>query len=77
VVEADLRAGVAGLEAFGAVGLHARAQEDLGRWLVTQGRSDEAERVIASARETYSSIGAFGWLARRDAWQGADVEART
>ncbi len=39
VVEADLRSGVAGLEAFGAVGDAARAKEELARWLISQGRS--------------------------------------
>ena len=41
-VEAAMRAGVDALAAFGAVGFHAQAQEELGRWLVTQGRADEA-----------------------------------
>ena len=42
-VEAAMRAGVDALAAFGAVGFHAQAQEELGRWLVTQGRADEAQ----------------------------------
>jgi hypothetical protein len=36
-VEADLGAGMVALAEFGAIGLSARAEEDLGRWLVDQG----------------------------------------
>jgi tetratricopeptide (TPR) repeat protein len=68
-VEADLRVGVAELDDFGAIGLRARAQVDLGRWLVTQGRSDEADSLLDSARATYEEIGATGWLAHLDAVQ--------
>jgi class 3 adenylate cyclase/tetratricopeptide (TPR) repeat protein len=66
-VEADLRAGVAGLEAFGAVGDAARAKEELARWLVSQGRAAEAEPLFTSARATYQQIGAQGWLSRMNA----------
>ena len=41
-VEAAMRAGVDALAAFGAVGFHAQAQEELGRWLAAQDRADEA-----------------------------------
>jgi class 3 adenylate cyclase/tetratricopeptide (TPR) repeat protein len=67
VVEADLRSGVAGLEAFGAIGDAARAKEELARWLMSQGRSGEAEPLLGEARATYAQIGALGWLARMDA----------
>ena len=69
VVEADLRAGVEALGAFGAVGERARAQEELARWLVEQDRAEDAAPLVVSARETYAEIGAEGWLARLDAWQ--------
>ncbi|MHB1165989.1 MAG: ATP-binding protein [Candidatus Nanopelagicales bacterium] len=63
-VESDLRAGIAALDAYGAVWYRARAQEELARWLVGQGRSSEAAPLIGAARATYEEIGAAGWLAR-------------
>jgi class 3 adenylate cyclase/tetratricopeptide (TPR) repeat protein len=68
-VEADLRAGIEALQAFGAVGERARAEEELARWLVEQDRPAEAAPLVVSARETYVEIGAEGWLARLDAWE--------
>ena len=68
-VEAAMRDGVDALAAFGAVGFHAQAQEELARWLLTQHREDEADPLLASARATYLEIGATGWLTRLDAWQ--------
>ena len=64
VVESDLRAGIEVLSAFGAVGWAARAEEDLGRWLLDQGRAAAAEASLAHAGGTYAEIGAVGWLAR-------------
>ncbi len=72
-VEADLRAGIAGLASFGAVGDAARAEEELARWLVSQGRADEALPLLARVRATYQEIGALGWLAQMDS--GVQVEA--
>lgn len=66
-IEADLRAGVTGLDAFGAVGLAARAKEDLVLWLADQGRGDEAAGLLEQARATYQEIGALGWLTLLDA----------
>ncbi len=66
-IEADLRAGIAELDAYGAVGYRARAQEELGRWLSSQGRGTEAVPLLEAARATYEEIGAAGWLARLDA----------
>ena len=71
--EADLREGIGALDAFGAVGERARAQEELGRWLVGQGRELDAEPLLVAARATYADLGADGLLARLDAWQGAGV----
>jgi tetratricopeptide (TPR) repeat protein len=65
-VEADLRAGVAALEQFGAIGLSARAEEDLGRWLVAQGRTTEGMAALDHARDIYRQIGAVGWAALLD-----------
>jgi hypothetical protein len=66
--ETELRAGVLALAAFGAVGFHAQAQEELGRWLVDQGRDEEAAPLLDAARTTYADIGAAGWLTRLDSW---------
>jgi hypothetical protein len=65
-VETDLRAGVAGLASFGAIGDAARAEEELARWLISQDRAAEAEPLLAHVRATYEQIGAFGWLAQVD-----------
>jgi tetratricopeptide (TPR) repeat protein len=64
--EADLRAGVSGLRAFGAVCDAARAEEELARWLISQGRAGEAEPLLTHVRATYKQIGALGWLAQMD-----------
>jgi predicted ATPase len=66
VVEAELRAGIEALDAFGAVGWVAQAQAELGRWLVNQGRLTDAEPLLDAARSTYKQIGALGWLAQLD-----------
>ena len=65
-VEADFRDGIAQLDAFGAVGFRARAQESYGRWLIDEGRISEGNDLIDAARATYEQIGANGWLARLD-----------
>jgi hypothetical protein len=63
VIEADLRAAVDAFAKFGSLGWQARAEADLGRWLTTQGRLDEAAAALAHAAQTYEEIGALGWLA--------------
>ena len=63
LVEADLRAGIVALEEFGLRTALGRAQEELGRWLTSQGRDDEGQDLLAAAAETYRAIGAHGWLA--------------
>jgi class 3 adenylate cyclase len=72
-VETELRAGIAALDAFGAVGHCARAQEELARWLVDQDRPGEADPLIEQARATYTDIVAVGWLSRLDSWQAERV----
>ena len=67
-VEADMRIGIDGLATYGAIGHRARAQEELGRWLVEQHRADDAEPLLEAARTTYRDIGANGWLTKIDAW---------
>jgi class 3 adenylate cyclase/tetratricopeptide (TPR) repeat protein len=65
-VEDDLRAGLRALAEFGAVGWSARAEEDLGRWLLAQGRAGDSAVHLEQARATYAEIGAHGWLAQLD-----------
>jgi len=65
--ERELRIGIEALGSFGCVGFSARAQEDLGHWLVGQRRAEEAASLLDRARTTYAEIGALGWLARLDA----------
>jgi hypothetical protein len=73
--ESEMRASITALDAFGASGMRAQAQEELARWLVDQRRPDEAAPLIASARETYTEIGATGWLARLGSWSTSDQPA--
>ena len=44
---------------------------DYCRWLVDTGRGDEAEQLLAEARELFSAMGATAWLDRI-----AAIEAR-
>lgn len=71
-VESDLRAGVSALAEFGAIGLSARAEEDLGRWLVDQGRAAEGAVALSQARDVYVEIGATGWAAVLDSWRSVN-----
>ena len=66
-VEAEFRAGIDALTAFGAKGIAAQAREELGSWLIEQGRPAEAALPLKQARETYAEIGAVGWLERLEA----------
>ena len=66
--ETEMRAGIAALDAFGARGYRAQAQEKLAHWLVDQHRPDDAQPLVDAARATYTDIGATGWLAKLDAW---------
>ena len=63
-VEADLRAAITALDAYGAIPMRARTQQALGEWLLGQGQVDEAAEILAAARATYQELGAAGWLAR-------------
>jgi hypothetical protein len=74
-VEDHFQRGISALDGFGSVGGRACAQEELGRWLVDQGRPGEAAPLLAAARSTYVEIGALGWLARLDAFADAPVAA--
>jgi len=65
--EADLREAERALDVYGAPYLLARARLDLGRWLQTEGRSSEAEVLLAQAREVFVALGARPWVAAVDA----------
>jgi len=62
LVEGDLRAGVSALTRFGARCEAARAWEELGDWLLTQGRAREADEAYDEALSGYEAVGATGWL---------------
>ncbi len=67
--EAEARLGISNLETYGATPDRALAQEDLGRWLVEQGRSLDAEPLLEAARATFTELGATAWLARLDTFR--------
>ena len=66
-VEADLLAGIAALDDFGAVPDRVRAQATLGAWLTRQGRSAEAAPYLAAARGTFEQLRAATLLRDLDA----------
>jgi tetratricopeptide (TPR) repeat protein len=70
MVEADLRVGIEMLGEYGAVPDRALAQEDLGRWLLDQGRAREGSELLEAARSTYDELGAGAWLERVDRMLG-------
>ena len=74
-VERELRAGLDALDAFGAVGLLARGQESVARWLIDQGRPGDASPLMESARASYAQIGAVGWLQQLDSWERSRLGA--
>ncbi|MEO6822335.1 MAG: adenylate/guanylate cyclase domain-containing protein [Candidatus Nanopelagicales bacterium] len=57
---------IAALDAYGAVPDRARTQEELGTWLRSVGREDEAVPLLEAARETYAELGAWAWLKHLD-----------
>ncbi len=65
-VEQGLRAAVAALDELGYPYFRALVQVDLGDWLISQGRRDDAEPVLAGARETFTRLGAVPALERLD-----------
>ena len=62
VIETALTEAVAALEAYGAVPDRALTEATLGRWLIEQGRPDDADRWLVSARATMTELGAHAWL---------------
>ncbi len=62
-VTRELTEAIAALDAYGAVPDRARTQEELGAWLRSVGREDEAAPLLEAARATYAELGAWAWLA--------------
>lgn len=62
LVESTMRSAITGFRDWGAVPHRARAEAELGTWLVGQGRADEAAPLIDSARAAFSDLGASAWL---------------
>ncbi len=56
--EDDFRAAETTHEAYGAPYLLARTRHELARWLLDQGRADEALLLLEQAREAYAHLGA-------------------
>ncbi len=61
-IAADLRAGIDGLDRYGAVPEAARMRSWFGRWLLDQGRVEEGRDVLAAAAATFRALGAKRWL---------------
>ncbi len=70
--EADLREAEAALVAYGAPYLLARTRLELGRWLVGQGRGEEATVMLVQAWETLVALGAAPSVVEVDAVLGAE-----
>ncbi len=66
-VDSMLRAAIAGFHEWGSVPYRARAEAELGAWLMGQGRGDEALPLLDSARAGFTEIGATAWLSRLEA----------
>jgi class 3 adenylate cyclase/tetratricopeptide (TPR) repeat protein len=63
-VEAEFTGTIAGLRAFGAPFYVARTQLDYGRWLIVQGRAEEATAFLADAESTFSKLRAMPFLSQ-------------
>jgi len=63
-VEAELRSAIKTFRDLGYRYWLARAQVDLGRWLGSQNRQEEAARLLASARRTFIELDASADLHR-------------
>jgi class 3 adenylate cyclase/tetratricopeptide (TPR) repeat protein len=61
-VETALREAITEYEDWGAMPYRARAQAELGAWLVGQGRASEATSLLDSARAAFAELGATAWL---------------
>jgi class 3 adenylate cyclase len=64
VIEADLSSAIGAFTDYDSPPNRARAHEELGRWMVAQGRIAEAVPHLDEARAVYTRLGASAWLAR-------------
>jgi tetratricopeptide (TPR) repeat protein len=67
----DLHHAIVAMATFGAVPHRARTEDALGRFLVAQGRAQEAEPWLAAARAAYDDLGAHAWQSNLDEWSRA------
>ena len=75
-VETSLRAALDDARSWGSPVLAARCSGELGRFLVDQGRGEEAEPLLAAARAEYERLGAQAWLRELEASVGAQEVVR-
>jgi hypothetical protein len=66
-VEADLRAGIDGLDRFGAAPDRVRGQATPGLGLLRHGRTAEAAPLPHAARATFGEVRAAAWLQELEA----------
>jgi hypothetical protein len=62
--EEELRGARDDLAAAGLPFLRARCELHLGQLVAERGDAEEAEQLVAAARETFARLGATAWLAR-------------
>ncbi len=61
-VEELFRSAIRDYDAWGSIPFRARAEVDLGQWLIAQGRGDEGAEIVDRAAEVLSGIGAVAWV---------------
>ena len=61
------RAAAAAFREYGVVLQAAKVQTEHAEWLLGEGRGEEAEPLLAEAREVFERLGARPWLERVDA----------
>jgi hypothetical protein len=77
-IEDRFRAATALFREFGIAFYQAATQLEHGEWLIGQGRSDEAEPLLAEAAEAFERLQASPWLERVEALsaaRGAEIPA--
>lgn len=62
LVESSMRSAITGFREWGAAPYRARAEAELGTWLVDQGRTEEAAPLLEAARARFAELGATTWL---------------
>jgi hypothetical protein len=62
----DFKLAAATFDEYGLPFLRACTQQEHAEWLISVGRVDEAEPLVADARETFERLRATPWLERAD-----------